>query len=344
MNLYRLLKFASGRKMPRQFKLIGLAAMFRMRRRTAGVFMDPILACNLRCRMCYFSDPEKRSAMKGIISDRDLNQYAAAIFPYALKLQIGCGAEPTLYSGLEKIIALGRKYGVPYISLTTNGQLLASGKCPLEALVKAGLDELTLSLHGTTAETYEYLMSGAKFELFKKLAAEIAHVKKLFPSFRLRVNYTVNSLNIHNLEGSKFRDLWQSGGFPDIVQLRPVQKIGNSAWDDFNPGPLVRHFDTTIGAVVKECHRRGIICISPSREQIETIAEQQESTAALIEDLTYVYVAPDACYKDDFEADKETYAQYHKRKHTVRHLLKNAIHSSASRDKKVSKKLNYSID
>ena len=71
MNLYRLLKFASGRKMPRQFKLIGLAAMFRMRRRTAGVFMDPILACNLRCRMCYFSDPEKRSAMKGIISPLD---------------------------------------------------------------------------------------------------------------------------------------------------------------------------------------------------------------------------------------------------------------------------------
>lgn len=294
--------------------------------------------------MCYFSDPEKRSSMKGIMSDNDLQNCASSLFPYALKLQIGCGAEPTLYSGLEKIVALGKEYGVPYISLTTNGQLIASGKCSLEALVRAGLNELTLSLHCTTAEVYEYLMPGAKFELFKKLSMEIARVKQQFPEFRLRVNYTLNSLNVHNLEGSKFWDLWQEGGIPDIIQLRPVQKIGDSEWKDFDPTPLVEHFDTTIGAVVAECRRRGIVCISPTREQIKTVLAKQDSTAALIEDITYVYVAPGVCYKEDFECGKETYIEYHKRKHTVRHLLNNIVYSSASRDKRVSKKLNYTID
>lgn len=265
-ELYKLLKMAVGRGLPRPVKLAGLAAMFRLRRRTAGVFLDPVLACNLRCRMCYFSDQEKRASMKGIMTDEELQICAKALFPYAIKLQIGCGAEPTLYPELEVIIKLGRSYNVPYISLTTNGQLTGNGKVSLETLVRAGLNELTLSLHGTTKGIYENLMPGASFDTFRKLTDEIARVKKLFPDFKMRVNYTVNSLNVHDPEGSKFWDLWQDGGEPDIVQLRPVQKIGNSDWQHFDPKPLVELYDSTIGAIVEGCRRRGITCLAPNRE------------------------------------------------------------------------------
>lgn len=55
------MKMAVGHGLPRPVKLTGLAAMFRLRRRTAGVFLDPVMACNLRCRMCYFSYPKKRA-------------------------------------------------------------------------------------------------------------------------------------------------------------------------------------------------------------------------------------------------------------------------------------------
>lgn len=335
---------AVGRGMPRPVKLVGLAAMFRLHRRTAGVFLDPILACNLRCRMCYFSDPEKRASMKGIMTDEELQICAKALFPYAIKLQIGCGAEPTLYPDLEGIIKLGRSYYVPYISLTTNGQLIGNGKVSLETLVRAGLNELTLSLHGTTKEIYENLMLGANFDTFKKLTAEIARVKKLYPAFKLRVNYTVNSLNVHDLEGSKFWDLWQYGGEPDIVQLRPVQKIGNSDWQDFDPMPLVELYDTTIGAIVEECRRRGITCLAPKREQIMAVAGEQDGTGAMIEDLTYVYVAPGDCYKEDFNPAKEHFADYHRRHHTVRRLLTATFRPSSARAKNVSKKLNYTIE
>ena len=44
MNLYRLMKMAVGHGLPRQVKLAGLAVMFRLRRRTAGVFLDPVLS------------------------------------------------------------------------------------------------------------------------------------------------------------------------------------------------------------------------------------------------------------------------------------------------------------
>lgn len=97
-------------------------------------------------------------------------------------------------------------------------------------------------------------------------------------------------------------------------------------------------------AAMFRMRHRGIVCISPTREQIKTVLAKQDSTAALIEDMTYVYVAPGVCYKEDFMCGKETYAEYHKRKHTVRRLLKNIVCSSASRDKRISKKLNYTID
>lgn len=344
MNLYKLMKMAVGHGLPRPVKLAGLAAMFRLRRRTAGVFLDPVMACNLRCRMCYFSDPKKRAQMKGIMSDSQLDVCARSIFPYALKLQIGCGAEPTLYPDLEQIIATGREYGVPYISLTTNGQLIGSGKCPLEPLVRSGLNELTLSLHGTTQEVYENLMPGANFETFCRLTAEIARVKRLFPDFKLRVNYTVNSLNVHDLKGDRFWNLWLEGGLPDIVQLRPVQKIGDSDWKDFDPQPLIDNYDISIGAVAAECRKRGIMCIAPTCGQIEAVVGDQDETAALIEELTYVYVSPQSCYKDDFNPEQETYAAYHKRRHTVRRLLEAALRpASSGHGKNVSKKLNYTI-
>lgn len=344
MNLYRLMKMAVGHGLPRQVKLAGLAVMFRLRRRTAGVFLDPVLGCNLRCRMCYFSDPVKRREMKGIMGDRELSECAAAIFPYALKLQIGCGAEPTLYPDLEKVIRLGKEYGVPYISMTTNGQLIGSGRCSLESLVKAGLDELTLSLHGTEREVYEHLMPGASFETFGRLAEEIARVKKEYPDFKLRVNFTVNSLNVNGLRGELFWNLWHEGGAPDIVQLRPVQKIGESDWKDFDPQPLIDAYDDTIGSMINECRRRGITCIAPKPEQIETVAENQDGTVALIENLTYVYVSPSGCYKADFNPSDETYAAYNRRHHTVRKLLAAIFSRSASRSRHVSKKMNYKID
>lgn len=335
---------AVGRGLPQPVKLVGLATMFRLRRRTAGVFLDPILSCNLRCRMCYFSDTEKRASMKGIMTDEELQICAKALFPYAIKLQIGCGAEPTLYPDLEGIIKSGRSYNVPYISLTSNSQLIGNGKVSLETLVRAGLNELTLSLHGTTKEIYENLMLGASFDTFKKLTAEIARVKNLYPDFKLRVNYTVNSLNVHDLKGSKFWDLWQDGGEPDIVQLRPIQKIGNTDWQDFDPKPLVELYDSTIGAIVEECRRRGITCLAPKREQIMTVAGEQDGTAAIIEDLTYVYVSPGECYKEDFNPAKENFAAYHRRHHTVRRLLTATFRPSSARAKNVSKKLNYTIE
>lgn len=341
MNIYKALRFFAG-KVPGPMKLMALAAMLRLRRRMTGIFLDPVLACNLRCRMCYFSDPARRAEMRGNMTEEQLAEIEKALYPTALKVQIGCGAEPTLSPMLPRIVRGAKRHGVPNISLVTNGQLLAGDRIDLEKLVEEGLDELILSLHGTRKETYEYLMDGARWDNFRRLAAKIAQVKRSHPGFSLRVNFTVNSMNVDDLAGTRFWDIWEADALPDTVQLRPVQKIGESAWNDFDLTPIKEKYDETIGAVVAECRRRGITVIAPTRGQLDAVNDIQDAVSAEVEDLTYCYVSPTGCYKPDFDPAADTFAAYHRRKHTVRRLLAHAL-NPRSRRRNRTKKLNYKI-
>ena len=84
MNIYRILHLVASRRIPASVKLLGLCVMHLVGRRTIGIFMDPVLSCNLRCRMCYFSDAEKRKSMHGMITGSRLDAVARALYPRAL--------------------------------------------------------------------------------------------------------------------------------------------------------------------------------------------------------------------------------------------------------------------
>lgn len=342
MNIYRYLRLLSAR-MPAWIKISGLAGMHLMGKRTLGIFLDPVGGCNLRCRMCYFSSAEKPVFKKKSLTEEELSAIASSLFHRALKLQIGCGTEPTLYPALEEIIRLGVKAGIPYISITTNGQLIASGRVDLRRLAEAGLNEITLSMHGTSRTTYEYLMQGASFDAMRTLVGILAGIKKDFPDFRIRVNFTINSMNMRDLSDDSFRNLWKECK-PDIIQLRPVQEIGDSDWRDFDPAPLEKDYDNTIGKFAEECRSRGITCIAPTKDQLRQVTTSQSGATAVIEDFSYCYISPDSCYKEDFKAGKDTYESYHRRHHSFRRLLRAAFSSDAKRrNRKVSKKLNYTV-
>ena len=104
-NIYKILRLGTKIKSTR-LKLFGIWLLHCSHKRYIGIFLDPILACNLRCKMCYFSDPEKRKTYRGSFTQEDITRIAQSLFHRALKLQIGCGAEPTLYKVLDQVIAL----------------------------------------------------------------------------------------------------------------------------------------------------------------------------------------------------------------------------------------------
>jgi len=338
-NIYDALKWFGRLKSPR-LRLLGVLCLHVTGRRYMGIFLDPVLACNFRCRMCYFSDEKRRRELHGVFTPTDLEAIGKALFHRALKLQIGCGAEPTLCKDLPALVALGRRYGVPYISLTTNGNLLDEEK--LRALAEAGLNELTLSVHGLTADTYERLMTGGRFGKFLQLLADWRNVKRDYPHLRLRVNYTMNTDNVAEL--ADFSRVF-SGIDVDVLQLRPIQHIGDSAYQDFSLDRIEACYDSVVRPLMEEYRRRGTVCLVPTRDNLKAL-KQEEDTHDASGDLTYCHVAPGSCWQPGFDFRRDTFESYCKRTRRVRFMLKQIFKpggGKAARRKERTRRLNYSV-
>ena len=334
-NIYNILKLVTHIK-SRRLKLFGLWLFHITGKRYLGIFLDPVLACNLRCKMCYFSDEKKRKTYKGTLLYEDIEVIASRLFHRALKLQIGCGAEPTIHKDLVRIIALGKQHHVPYISLTTNGNLLTQDV--LFSAVENGLDELTLSTHGLTPSTYEYFMTNARFDLFLQLLSDIAEVKKKFPAFRLRINYTINRDNLNELI-----HIWDViGNTADIIQLRPIQKIGESAYKDFDLTTLYEQYDKIITPFIQQCAEKQITCLAPNKENILAL-EKNDVEDQSIEQFTYCYVSAQGCWQEDFDYHTATFESYASAHQWGKQILAKAFGKIQKKKACITKKMNYNI-
>ena len=326
-----------SRKGGDRLKLLSVLGMHLLRRRYIGVFIDPILACNLRCQMCYFSDPEYRATLRGKLTTDDCEAIAPHLFPYALRLQIGCGAEPTLTpETMLRLVQLGKEYHVPWISVITNGNALTEDT--LRALVTAGLSELTLSLHGTTQATYERLMVGAEWQRFVTL---LEWLKMLDNPPAVRLNYTVNRDNLEEL--SRLPDLIRN--YPvGTVQIRPVQKIGESAYKEFDMAPLVAAYDRVIATTVERLRADGIEVICPSSKKMSQTTKPPRRLAKLFEEATYYYISPQSFGPQGVDFRAVSLRSYARQSRLVGRLLRAIFtqrNTYAERDTHTTKKLNY---
>lgn len=322
-------------------KLLGLYGLHLLGKRYLGVYLDPVLSCNLRCRMCYFSDEERRKELHGKLEIREIEKIAKGLFHRALKLQIGCGAEPTMYKELLRIVQLGYLYKVPYISLTTNGNLLNESN--LMELVEVGLNELTVSLHGIHQRTYETLMEKASFLKFKKLLQAITAVKAKYPYFKVRINYTMNAENTYEL--ADFWSLFESVPI-DILQLRPIQKIGNSRYTNFDLAPIKKLYEDVLLPLVTECQKRGVICIHPEKSHLMALEKIKASKDKIVQDLIYCYVSPHTCWENDYDFHHDTYESYAHRVHLGKKILYALFWGKSKQESSEEKtrKMNYKIN
>ena len=307
--------------------------MHILNRRYLAVNLDPVLACNLRCKMCYFTDEEYVKKLKGQFNEEEIDRVAKTIFNRALKLQVGCGTEPTLYKKLSELIALGKKYNVPYISLTTNANLLTEEK--IEALLKAGLNEFTISLHGVTKESYENFMGKADYEKFHAAFNAFKKLKQFY-DFKVRINYTFNKDNFHELE--EFFNHFDGKSF-DILQIRPIQKIGNTAYNDFDISSLEEDYTRIIKVITDNCITNNITLLAPN--SISKLSNNNE--ASFIFDYTFCYVSPTSFWKEGFNWKEESFNEFSKKIGWSKLLFSN-IFKSKKQLKTTSNKLNYEVE
>jgi MoaA/NifB/PqqE/SkfB family radical SAM enzyme len=341
MDIYKILKFNNFIKNHR-IKFLGLWLLSVLNKRYLAIQFDPVLACNLRCKMCYFTDNEYvKKNMKGIFPKDDLELLAKKIFKNALKLQIGCGAEPTLFKHNVALIEIAKKHKVPYISMVTNGNMLNNQDVINFSL--AGLNEFILSVHGIKKESYEDFMDKASFEKFHEILQSISNEKLKNPKLKLRMNYTFNEDNFEEL--NQFFEVFGKYNI-DVIQLRPIDKIGETTYNNFSLSKIEGQYFEVSNRLKTECIKRKITLLYPAsiaRNETVSLKVKTGNDSSYLIPYTYCYVSPTYFWKDDFDWKKETFQNWQSKNNWNKLLFKNIFTSKEKLYGINRNMLNYSV-
>jgi len=334
MKIYRLLKLNAMIKNHR-VKFLGLYILHKLGKRYLAVNFDPVNACNLRCKMCYFTDKDYVKRLKGIFKPEDIPFFSKAILSRALKLQVGCGTEPTLYKQLDQVFLEAKKYKVPHISLTTNANLLEEPKVRLWA--ECGLKEIIVSLHGVHKDTYEEFMGKGVYEKFHNALGIITRVKKDFPELSLRINYTFNEDNFEELY-----DFWKVFERISIntLQVRPIMKIGETAYNNFSLDKILPKDPDLYHHLTTNAKENGTVILLPTYDQLFSDRKNERST---IRDYTYCYISPNNFWRPDMDFRSETFDNYAQRTEWAKELWQNVFAPKKKLSTLKNEALNYDI-
>ncbi len=136
--------------------------------------------CNNNCLFCMESDRAGRERAVGTQRDEDIR---AQIESYRQREEIlFTSGEPTLNPRLETYIRWAVQAGYRRVGLITNGRRL-SYRDYVVRLLGAGLNKLTVSIHGPNAKVHDALTRSRGS--FDQALAGLENIKRLRRSFRL---------------------------------------------------------------------------------------------------------------------------------------------------------------
>lgn len=181
----------------RKVKAAAFQALRGVGLRHLVVRMDTINLCNLRCKMCYYSFDYRRKKEQ---MDLPLfKKIADEVFSKTRFLYLSCATEPLMNKQFSDFLRVTGKYKVPFTSFCTNGQLLTEEV--VNASIDANISEIIFSIDGATAETYEAIRRGGKWDrLVTNL--QLLRAAKRQSTLRnpaVRINFTCMDSNINEL-------------------------------------------------------------------------------------------------------------------------------------------------
>ncbi|MGV3605548.1 MAG: GTP 3',8-cyclase MoaA [Planctomycetaceae bacterium] len=145
--------------------------------------------CNIRCFYCMPNEMVQFLPREQILTFEEIERFVRVVVPMGVTKFRLTGGEPLVRSGLADLVArLAAIDGVEDLALTTNGILLAE---QAEALKKAGLKRINISLDALTEETFRKI---SRRDGLDKVLAGIEAAKRVgFEKIRL------NAVAIANL-------------------------------------------------------------------------------------------------------------------------------------------------
>src|SRR5262245_56475465 len=118
--------------------------------RFLSVFMDQNNRCNLKCKMCGFSDARVGAVPKYDMPRWLFDSIASQVFRRTRFLCLSLMTEPFMTRDFADRLASVRRFNVPYSEIITNGTLLDESK--IGKILDSGITRLTFSIDGGTRE------------------------------------------------------------------------------------------------------------------------------------------------------------------------------------------------
>lgn len=144
--------------------------------------------CNMRCRYCMPEEGVENLGHERILSFENIERIVKAAASLGISKYRLTGGEPLARKGIVSLVeGLAKIDGVKDLAMTTNGTLLAD---QAEALKKAGLQRVNISVDSLKYEKYEEITRGGDLD------AAFAGVNAA-----LRVGLTPLKLNVVAMEG-----------------------------------------------------------------------------------------------------------------------------------------------
>lgn len=159
--------------------------------------VEPTTACNLRCPECP-SGLRSFSRPTGNLTEDLFRNIIDQTFKDLVFLIFYFQGEPFIHPFFLNMVSYARKKGI-YTITSTNGHFLSPDNC--RKTVAAGLDELIISVDGTTQETYELYRKEGKLDVVLQGVRNLAACKKELKSVtpRIVIQFLVVRHNEHQV-------------------------------------------------------------------------------------------------------------------------------------------------
>jgi len=169
------------------------------------LYIETTNKCNLRCVMC------PRSVMKrkpGSIKFGFYKKIVDKASKEGIKwIRLHGFGEPLLHPDLVKMIEYAKRKHIQKVDFSTNAMLLNESLA--EKIIRAGLDEIQISMDGVTRETYEKIRVGAKWDtVIKNVKNFIALRNKINSKLRIKLQMIKDMSETYS-EAKEFRRMWE---------------------------------------------------------------------------------------------------------------------------------------
>ncbi len=157
--------------------------------------VESAIACNLKCIMCPWRDMAHKHSPKGLMAP----EVWAAIAAHLNEIQsidFTGGGEPLLQPHLVEWVLQAGEAGCE-TGLLTNGTLLTEEKA--KQLIAAGIDWICVSMDGATAEVFETIRPGARFETVCRNVKTLT-ARRIGRRPRVAINFVMMPHNAGQLE------------------------------------------------------------------------------------------------------------------------------------------------